>query len=149
VAEEYAPGEPFNIGYTVSPPMNEMTVDLVLGSIAQCEDRFGVPLLLENPPLYFRCPGTTMSQAEFIASLCQRSKVSLLLDLTHFYISSQTVGFDPHRELLKLPLERVVETHVSGVDYQAGMHWDNHATRAPKTVFDLLDKGLPVSAIRL
>jgi len=138
VAEEYAPGEPFNIGYTVSPPMNEMTVDLVLGSIAQCEERFGVPLLLENPPLYFRCPGTTMTQAEFLVEICNKSNVRLLLDLTHFYISSRTDCFDPYVEVLKLPLERVVEAHVSGVDYQAGLHWDNHATRAPAAVLDLL-----------
>ena len=148
VAEEYAPGEPFNIGYTVSPPMNDSTVDTLLESIAQCEEFFGLPLLLENPPLYFRSPGTNMSQAEFITAICCGSRVNILLDLTHFYISSQTGGFDPNSELLKLPLDRVIETHVSGVDYQAGMHWDNHATRAPSKIFDLLEVVAAKSPLR-
>jgi uncharacterized protein (UPF0276 family) len=89
-----------------------------------------------------------MSQAEFMTALCDKSNVNVLLDLTHFYISSQTIGFDPNEELLNLPLERVVETHVSGVDYQAGTHWDNHASRAPATIFDLLEVVVAKSPIR-
>ncbi len=137
-ADEYAPGEPYNIGYTVSPPMNEATAQQVLHSIQFCEQHFDVPLLLENPPLYFRTPGNTMTQVEFINAVCARSSVHLLLDLAHFYITSQTMGFDPLQEIASLPLERVNEVHISGVDVQSGAHWDNHANRAPEVEFELL-----------
>jgi uncharacterized protein (UPF0276 family) len=97
-AEEYAPGEPYNIGYTVSPPMNDTTVEVVLESIASYARRFNVPLLLENPPLYLSTPGSTLSQVEFITRICSRSPVLLLLDLTHFYITSRNMGFDARDE---------------------------------------------------
>jgi len=152
-AEEYAPGEPYNIGYTVSPPMNEESIAQVLRTVELLDGALGVPLLLENPPLYFRAPGTTMSQCEFIAEICRRCAVSLLLDLTHFYITSRTMGFDPRRELDSLPLDRVVEVHVSGVELQAGIHWDNHASRAPDEVLEMLacvlEAGTGVRAVTL
>jgi uncharacterized protein len=147
-ADEYAPGEPYNIGYTVSPPMNDETVDRVLGAIGFCDRRFAIPLILENPPLYFVTPGSTMTQTEFIVEICARSRVGLLLDLAHFYISSQTMRFDPLAEIDSLPLERVVEAHISGVDIQGGAHWDNHAGRAPEIELELLRRLLERSQVQ-
>lgn len=137
-ADEYAPGEPYNIGYTVCPPMNEATIGRVLASVARAEERFPVPMLLENPPIYFPIPQSTMTQVEFVNEICSRCDAGLLLDLAHFYITSQTVGFDPLETLLEYPLERVVEVHVSGVETEAGGHWDNHAKRAPEIEFEML-----------
>jgi uncharacterized protein len=137
-ADEYAPGEPYNIGYTVCPAMNETTVDRVLRSVALVEERFSVPTILENPPVYFPVPGSTMTQVELVSEICARSPVGLLLDLAHFYITSQTMGFDPLEALESYPLERVVEVHISGVETEGDGHWDNHAKRAPEIEFDML-----------
>jgi uncharacterized protein len=151
-ADEYAPGEPYNIGYTVSPPMNQETVAIVLRAVDHYQSRFGVPLLLENPPLYFRTPGTTMTQTEFIRSVCEKCSLHLLLDLAHFYITSRNMGFDASEELHRLPLDRVVEVHLSGVACEAETHWDNHAAQTPSAVLDLLGVVLeraPVRAVTL
>lgn len=130
--------EPYDVGYSVNPPTNEDTLQTVLHSIATCEKQFKVPILLENSPLYFVPPGTTMTQVEFLQRVCAGSSTRLLLDLSHFYITAQTMGFDPCDEVLKLPLHRVVEVHISGVDFQHGVHWDDHTKRAPDIVFELL-----------
>jgi uncharacterized protein len=148
VADEYAPGEPYNIGYTVCPPMNEQTVGRVLRTIELAEREFDVPMVLENPPVYFPIPGSTMSQVELISEICDRSSTGLLLDLAHFYITSQTMGFDPLEELRSYPLERVVEVHISGVETEAGGHWDNHAKRAPAIEFDMLALVLEHAQVR-
>ena len=137
-ADAYAPGEPWNIGYTVSPALNQENVDRVVGSLERAQAEFEIPLLVENPPVYFRMPGSTMSQVDFIAEVCARSGVQLLLDLAHFYITARTAGFDPFTELLRLPLERVVEVHVSGVTTEQDTFWDNHSGRAPQEELDLL-----------
>jgi len=137
-ADAYAPGEPYNIGFTVSPPMNDETVGIVLSALASHEGRLPAPLLLENAPLYFKAPGSNLSQVEFISRICERSSVGLLLDLAHFFITSKNLGFDPFEELVRLPLERVVEVHVSGVSCESGIVWDNHAARAPAEVLELL-----------
>lgn len=148
-ADEYAPGEPYNIGYTVAPPMNEETVETVLAAVARDGESLGVPLLLENPPLYFPVPGSTMGQIELVRELVNRlPSLGLLLDLTHFLITARNVGFDPLTEIGRYPLERVVEVHVSGVEEQEGAHWDNHASRAPEIVFELLGEVLPRAPAR-
>lgn len=138
IADEYAPGEPYNIGYTVCPPMNETTVVRVLRALRRAEERFTVPTLLENPPVCFPVPGSTMSQIEFVSAICDRSDARLLLDLAHFFITSRTMDFDPLEAIADYPLERVVEVHLSGVETEAGGHWDNHAKRAPEIEFELL-----------
>ncbi|UUU37479.1 DUF692 domain-containing protein [Streptomyces sp. NBC_00162] len=151
-ADEYAPGEPWNIGYTVSPPMNSATVESVVRSAELAASAFSVPLILENPPVYFSMPGSTMSQVEFISEVCARSEARLLLDLAHFYITSRTLGCNPMTELARLPLEKVVEVHVSGVDTDAGGCWDHHASRAPQLELDLLElviERAPVCAVTL
>jgi len=146
--QPYAPGEPYNIGYTVSPPMNEDTLERVAENVTSYASRFDVPLLLENSPLYFRVPGSTMTQTEFIGALCARVPVGLLLDLSHLYITSRTMDFDVLEELERLPLERVEEIHVSGVDEQPDGAWDDHANRAPAIVHRLLARALERAAPR-
>lgn len=140
--EEYAPGEPYNIGYTVSPVMNERTVSRVVQALQSYTHRFSVPLLLENSPLYFEVPGSTLSQSEFIGAICNQAKVGLLLDLAHFVITSRAANFEPFAELEKLPLDRVVEVHISGIDDQDDGSWDDHAKPAPEIVYQLLDQVL-------
>jgi hypothetical protein len=130
---------PYDVGYSINPPTNEANLQWVLRSVKVYEKRLGVPILLENSPVYFVPPGSTMTQSEFIRAVCARSSVKLLLDLTHFYITSQTLGFDPRQEILSLPLEKVVEVHVSGVDVQDGIYWDDHTRPAPEIVFELLE----------
>ena len=137
--EEYAPGEPYNIGYTVSPVMNESSVSRIARTLSSYANEFPIPLLIENSPIYFDAPGSAMSQSDFISAICGQTTVGLLLDLAHFVITSRASGFDPFAELDRLPLDRVVEVHISGVDEQGDGSWDNHAKRAPEIVHQLLD----------
>ncbi len=137
--DEYAPGEPYNIGYTVSPVMNAASAEHIIQKICRYKEAFGTNIIVENPPLYFSVPGSTMSQLDFINTICNNSPTELLLDLTHFFISSQNFSYDPLAALQKFPLHRVKEVHVSGVNTDSGIMWDNHATEAPEIIFKLLE----------
>ena len=141
-AEPVAPGEPYNIGYTVSPPMNRKTADRVIGHLRHYSRQLKLPLLLENSPLYFRMPSSDMTQAEFMSEILANGDASLLLDLAHLLISAEVMGFDAAAELEKYPLEKVVEIHISGVDHQSDGVWDNHANRAPEEAYRLLEQAL-------
>jgi uncharacterized protein (UPF0276 family) len=79
---------------------------------------------------------------DFIVEVASRCEVGLLLDLTHFLITSLNTGVDPAREIDRLPLERVVEIHISGLSRQSGIVWDDHAAPAPPRVFALLERVL-------
>ena len=136
-ADEYAPGQPYNLGFTVSPPMNSASADSVVKTARLYRDQLGIPLLLENSPIYFTVPGTVMSQTDFIQEICRDSSIRLLLDLTHFLISARNLGFDAFSEIQKLPLARVDEIHISGTSFQENRWWDDHAAPASDEVFEL------------
>jgi uncharacterized protein (UPF0276 family) len=137
-AEEHAPGEPYNLGFTMSPPMNSATARSVVEVTGRYGRELSVPLLLENSPLYFDIPGSSMCQVDFVREICKGSDVRLLLDLTHFYITSRNMGFDAFRALEKYPLDRVDEIHISGASDQCDVWWDDHACPASDEVFELL-----------
>ncbi|UUZ52188.1 DUF692 domain-containing protein [Massilia sp. H-1] len=97
---------------------------------------------MENPPQYFAVPGSTMSMSQFVSAVLDRSEAGLLLDLTHFLITALNTGVDPVADLERLPLERVVEVHISGMSCQSGVYWDDHSMLAPPEIFDLLARTL-------
>jgi uncharacterized protein (UPF0276 family) len=128
--------------YTLCPQLSEETIERVVDNVAALRPRLPVPLILENSPQYFRVPGSTMNMVDFVVEVASRCEVGLLLDLTHFLITSLNTGVDPAREIDRLPLERVVEIHISGLSRQSGIVWDDHAAPAPPRVFALLERVL-------
>jgi uncharacterized protein (UPF0276 family) len=132
--------DPTSLTYTVCPQMSDETVERVASNLASLQQHFDVPLILENSPQYFDIPGSSLSMVDFVSAVVERCKVGLLLDLTHFLISMLNTKNDPVSEIDRLPLEQVVEVHVSGLNVQSGIAWDDHASPAPPVVFDLLER---------
>jgi uncharacterized protein (UPF0276 family) len=129
------------VGYTVSPQYSTEILNRVRDRSLAAANTLGLPLLLENGPQYFDMPGSTMSQFNFIRELCAQSPDTLLLlDIAHLAITCENKGLDPFASLDLLPLERVVEVHVSGTKRQSGIVWDDHGDRAPELVFQLLEE---------
>ena len=133
---------PTNLTYTLCPQLSEETVTRVAENLAALRTRFPVPIILENSPQYFAVPGSTMDMVDFIGEVVSRCGVGLLLDLSHFAITAANTGCDAVEEIDRLPLERVVEIHVSGLETQSGIVWDDHASPAPPLVFELLERVL-------
>jgi uncharacterized protein (UPF0276 family) len=133
---------PTSLTYTVCPQLSEETVERVAINLASLQQHFDVPLILENSPQYFDVPGSSLSMVDFVSAVVERCHVGLLLDLTHFLISMINTKKDPLREVERLPLEQVVEVHISGLNVQSGIAWDDHASPAPPVVFELLERVL-------
>ena len=135
--------EPTALTYTVCPQLSEASVERVVANLDAARARLGAtPLLLENSPQYFLIPGSTMPMSAFVAAVFARCDAGLLLDLTHFLITCINTGADPMRELERMPLDRVVEVHISGLSVQSGIAWDDHAIPASPQVFQLLQRVL-------
>jgi uncharacterized protein (UPF0276 family) len=130
---------PTSLTYTLCPQLSEETVERVVRNLAALRPRLPVPLILENSPQYFAIPGSTMGMVDFIRAVTARVDVGLLLDLSHFLITSLNTGVDAMDEIDRMPLEHVVEIHVSGLSRQSGIVWDDHAVPAPPAVFSLLE----------
>jgi uncharacterized protein len=129
---------PTNLTYTLCPQLSDETVQRVVENMASVKDVFSVPLILENSPQYFPVPGSTMNMVDFVSEVASQTDTGLLLDLSHFAITSLNTKVDAVKEIDRLPLERVVEIHVSGYNEQEGVVWDDHAAPASPLVFDLL-----------
>jgi len=125
--------------YTVCPQLSEEVVEQACRTLTDLQARFAVPLIVENSPQYFPIPGSTMSIVDFVTEVHRRSGIGMLLDLTHFKISSLNMGFDAQEEIARLPLEHLVELHVSGHDVQVGTAWDDHAGLADESTFELVE----------
>ncbi len=129
--------DPTTLTYTVCPQLSEEVLDHACANISRLQERFTVPLIVENSPQYFAIPGSTMSIVDFVAEFHRRTDAGMLLDLTHFRISAMNMNFETRREILRLPLEKVVEVHVSGLDVQAETAWDDPGL-ADEETFELL-----------
>lgn len=129
---------PYDVGYSINPPTNTETAQRVVRSVDSYRERIGVPILLENAPVYFEPPGSTMTPTEFTQLICAGSSARLLVDLAHLYITCHNLGQDPLYELLSLPTDRIDEVHISGLTERDGAWWDDHTVAAPDAVHELL-----------
>jgi uncharacterized protein len=130
-----------NVAYTVSPQYSAPILDRVSAALDNWESRFGVPVLVENSPVYFTIPGSTMHQAEFISALCRsRDSTGLIVDLSHISCTAFNTGWEPEDLLEAFPLEHVVEVHLSGFAQEAGVTWDDHSVPIDGRVFGLLER---------
>jgi uncharacterized protein (UPF0276 family) len=134
--------DPISLTFTVCPALNPDTLEQVVDNYRMLQARFDRPIILENPPQYLVPPGTSMSLTTFISELCAQCDVGLLLDLTHFYITARNMGLDPLRELEHFPLESVIEMHMSGLNTQTGVVWDDHSRPAPEPVLKLFETAI-------
>jgi uncharacterized protein (UPF0276 family) len=131
-----------SVGYTVAPALNKATLQRVLSNVRRAEEMLPVPLLLENPPIYFVARTSEWTVNEFFNELTSENVAGLLLDLSHHEITCRNLGLDAEQTLDQFPLERVVELHLSGTTEQIGVMWDHHASRCPESVWRLLDQTL-------
>lgn len=133
---------PFETGFTVPPPMNADVANHVARRADTIGSHIGRRILLENSPLYFLPPGSEISQSQFFQLILGQSSAEMLLDLSHLVISARNLGYSPETALNTLPLERVTQLHVSGINFAEGVSWDNHATSVPDEVLSLLPLAL-------
>jgi uncharacterized protein (UPF0276 family) len=132
--------EPAQLTYTVCPQLSEEVVDQVARNVAALAPKLPAPLIVENSPLYFEMPGSSMNMVQFVSRVVEATGIGLLLDLSHYLIAASNTGFDAEREFERLPLENVVEVHLSGQSLQSGIHWDDHACPASERQFALLER---------
>lgn len=87
-----------------------------------------VPLILENLDY---CPGGAyehICDPQFIAAVLEQTGAGLLLDLAHAQVSAARLGLPIADYLARLPLDRVVQIHVSGPRERDGALADEHDT---------------------
>jgi uncharacterized protein len=98
-----------------------------------------VPLALENIAALLDWPDAELEEGAFLAELCERTGVGLVLDVANLHACAVNLGRDPARVLDDLPLERVAYVHAAGgITAADGLYHDTHAHPLTEPVLDLL-----------
>ncbi len=97
-------------------------------------DYFGAELVaLEHFPYTFANPHIrTAADSQVFSQVIQDTGCMLLLDLAHARITADTLGMDAKAYIRNLPLDRLVELHITGIRPYAGVLTDH---------FELKDAG--------
>lgn len=118
-------------------PYTEQALAHVVRRIKQVQDYLEHPIALENPSTYLEFQSSSMPEAEFIARMAEESGCRLLLDVNNVYVTCYNHGLDPQRYLDALPMDRVVQVHLSGHSNKGTHIVDTHDGPVVDAVWEL------------
>lgn len=105
--------------------------------IEQVQDYLGQRILVENVSSYLQYRQSEMSEAEFVASICELADCDLLLDINNVYVSAFNHGFDSIAYINTMPAKRIKEIHLAGYEDQGHYLLDTHGHQVYQPVWDL------------
>jgi uncharacterized protein (UPF0276 family) len=95
-------------------PYSEDAFDVVVRNVHRVQERLKRSLVLENVSSYVSFGASSMTEWEFISTVCARTGCRLLLDVNNIHVSSVNHGFDAHAFLRGIPADRVQQIHLAG-----------------------------------
>ena len=107
-------------------PYHEQALTHVVRQIRQVQDILERPLLIENVSSYVSFTDSTMSEWDFLRTVCEEADCLLLLDINNIYVSSFNHGFDPLVYLRAIPPQRVQQIHLAGHTHNGDHIIDTH-----------------------
>jgi uncharacterized protein (UPF0276 family) len=130
----------FEIGHFAPPPYTAAALDATCRNIDVIQKHFrGLPFYVENIAYLFRFQGT-MSEAEFLVKMLERTGCGWLLDVTNVYANAYNHGYDAYAFIREvMPVAPRVEMHLAGgfIDDQTGLYIDSHSEPIAGEVWDL------------
>jgi uncharacterized protein (UPF0276 family) len=99
-------------------------------------------MLLENPATYVEFAASTLTEAEFIGTVVERTGCGLLLDVNNVHVACVNHGRDPREYIRALPLAAVGEIHLAGFSEDvdsagAPLLIDSHGSPVAHAVWEL------------
>jgi len=119
-------------------PLSEAFLDVVTRNVLSVRKRIACPMLIENVPTAFRYADSTMSEAEFLNRLCDRTGIELLLDVENAYADEENWATNADTFVDSLDIGKVACLHVAGGARRGAEYIDDHAHDVPERVLDLL-----------
>ena len=127
-----------NLNELIPLPFTKETVQHVVDRIKVVQEIIEVPFMVENVTRYITVSDREMSEAEFICSIVEAANCGLLLDITNVYLNSRFHGYDPIKFIDSLPLARVGQMHLAGMEPDAdGSLIDSHDAPVPEPIWKL------------
>lgn len=130
-------GAEHNMHSLLPLPLNDETLQVVSDNIDSVQSQLKMPIALENIATYVNYAHSDQSEIEFLGELSRRTGCGLVLDLGALYVNSMNHGFCPRRYLQSLPLNQVVQVHLSGPTETESYWLDRKASEVTRPVWDL------------
>ena len=118
-------------------PYTEAALSHVVARIKAVQDYIERPMAFENPSTYLEFKSSSMHEAEFIARMLEASNAYLLLDVNNVYVTCYNHSLDPKAYIDALPLDRVVQIHLSGHTNKGTHIIDTHDDYVVDEVWDI------------
>lgn len=110
---------------------------LLCDRVDQVQECLGRTILLENVSTYVRFRADSMSEAQFLAALAQRTGCGLLLDVNNLYVNQCNHGEDALAALAELAPGSVGEMHLAGHLVTPAAVIDHHGAQVAPQVWAL------------
>jgi uncharacterized protein (UPF0276 family) len=120
-----------SLDYVFPPLYTEEFLDRFCRNAEVLRAAVNAPLVMENIPGFFSIDRAQMSEAEFLRQFFERTGCGFLIDVPHIWLAAHYKGIDPREYLADFPLDRVVEIHVAGVEYDRDLRGPWIAPVAP------------------
>jgi uncharacterized protein len=114
-------------GFLMPPVQTEAGVLLAAENIRRRAAALVTPFAFETGVNYFTPRPAEMPDGDFFAAVAEAADCGILLDLTNLWANQKNGRATIHDVLARLPLERVWEVHLAGLEFAHG-HWlDAHS----------------------
>jgi uncharacterized protein (UPF0276 family) len=117
--------------------LDESMLALLCQRVDQVQSALRRPILLENVSTYLRFQADTMSEAQFLAELAQRTGCALLLDVNNLYVNQCNHGEDALAALMAIAPGSVGEIHLAGHLVTSAAVVDHHGAAVAPPVWEL------------
>jgi uncharacterized protein (UPF0276 family) len=118
-------------------PYTEEALQHIIKRIRAVQDFLERPIALENPSTYLEFSQSSMPEAEFIARMAEESGCNLLLDVNNIYVTCYNHRLDVKTYLDTLPLDRVIQIHLSGHTNKGTHIIDTHDAQVIDEVWNI------------
>lgn len=105
-------------------PFKKEEVRRVADRIKRAQDAIGRPMAVENVSFYLHPGKREMTEAEFLAQVCEAADCGLMLDVNNAWVNATNFGYDVDAWMRTVPLDRVVQMHVAGHDWFTEGDWE-------------------------
>jgi uncharacterized protein len=130
-------------GFLMPPVQTEAGALLAAANIQRRAAALGKPFAFETGVNYFAPRPNEMPDGDFFAAVVEAADCGILLDLTNLWANQKNGRATIHDVLARLPLERVWEVHLAGLEFAHG-HWlDAHSNGIDDELVEMTAEIIP------
>jgi uncharacterized protein (UPF0276 family) len=114
-------------GFLMPPLQTDQQVELAATNIKRRAAALALPFAFETGVNYFSQGECEMADGDFFAAVAEAADCGILLDLTNLWANHRNGRARIDDILARLPLERVWEVHLAGLEFAHGYWLDAHS----------------------